>query len=101
MFTHGKKNFAQSNDATAIQTQRVDRCATNGRKANHVRKLVAPSEMRAPGIPPRVIEWNPCTRYWITRVDFIVFVIVASLTGQREIIEIIRATTNFGDDMLD
>lgn len=86
MFADEQQEFALIDDAHPIQIQLGDGRAANRCQANHQGEIVAPGEMLVPIVLARVKQWDRFTAERINRRGLVIFVIVTSLAGAREIV---------------
>lgn len=76
-------------------------CRSAGwRHADDQREVVAPDEVLCPVVHARAVErrWLPTD--WVGCFNFIIFVVVAPLASQRQILDRGGAALGAGDDML-
>src|SRR5262249_55911218 len=69
--------------------------------ADHQCIVVAPGEVLLPASAAWMVERHTLLAHRIIGIALIVFVIVATLAGQRQILQHRGASTGLGDDMLD
>jgi hypothetical protein len=87
MLSNGKQDVAQVHQSGTIQLQRFNRGAAGGRQSDNPRTILIPSEMIIPLLLSRVEQRGRLAGARIDSRLFVILVIVASLAGQREIIE--------------
>jgi hypothetical protein len=101
MQTKQRKRPTQIDDPFAIQTQ-SDNGGTPGRgKTNEEGTVFIPYEMIAPDMLTRMKQRSGIAGFGVNSGSASMFVIVAALTGESQIVERIRTAATFRNNMLD
>lgn len=100
VFAFELQRTTQIDDAFSIEPQRFDCGATCRGQAEQRQTVFAPGEVFAPLIFARMIERNQFAADRIKRMGFVVFGIVAALTGKREVAGDRFAAEVFGCDVI-
>jgi hypothetical protein len=85
---------------SAVQIKRPNRRPTRRSQADEIKMIGTPGEMPMPIIMPWVKEQNLTTRCRIDRMRLIGFGAIASLTGEGQIVFVVRAAFTIRLDML-
>lgn len=101
MFPDGIENFAQIDHADAIQLQSEKGRAACRRQADDEREVPIPGEMLVPILAARMKKRDVLFGQWINSFSLDVLMIVAALTGQRQIIDCCFAALFHRDDVFD
>jgi hypothetical protein len=101
VFTKGNKNAAQIDNLGAIESQRSHGGPSSRREADDFQVVRTPGEVFKPLLPARMKQRHKFVCKRIAGFDLDVFVVVATLTGEREIVGDGFAAMMFRDDMLD
>lgn len=80
--------------------QVCDSRTSGWRPPEDARKIFVPEKMVTPSVPPRMKEGCESAGHGINRCDMGELMAIAALTGEREIVELVRASQNAGMDML-
>jgi len=92
---------AQVDEAGTVESEGLDRGPALNREADDPREVVAPDEMVAPSIAPRMEKSGHFRRHGIDRLDFRVLVIVTTLAGKGQIIQVAASSGLERYDVLD
>jgi hypothetical protein len=77
------------------------RCrATGWREPDDQHEVVAPREMCVPAITTWMIQWHDLAAHWIRCLNLVILVIIAALTGKRQVLQRCRADLGAWNDVL-
>ena len=99
MFPQERHGLPQVHDACAIQVQCFNGCASRGREADQERVIIIPFKVFVPLIAARMEKRSDDSSGWVGRGDAIVFDVIATLAGQRQIAFIVTAANCQGNDV--
>ncbi len=101
MFPSVIKQLAQIDDTGTIQLQSHDSCASGRRQPDDECEIPIPREMFRPVLATWMKERNRLFGQRIIRFRFDVFMAVATLTGQSQIVSRRFPALIYGDDVFD
>lgn len=101
VFAEGGKDAAEIDHLSAVESQRRDGGASCRGETDHFHVVVIPGEMLCPVLSAGMKERDEFMSQRIAGFEFGVFVVVAALTGEREIADGGRAASMPGDDVFD
>jgi hypothetical protein len=99
MLAHGIKDPAQIAQAASIQAQFAYRDTANGRQRHDFRVVITPYEVIVPFHRARMKERNELTAQRIDRVGLDVFVAVAALARQGQVLRRVLAVADLRDNV--
>jgi hypothetical protein len=77
---------AEVHHAVTIEQERINRRGSSRGETNDESKVVAPCEVCVPTVMAWMIQRHEPAAGWVARLHLVVLVIVAALTGQREVV---------------
>lgn len=99
MFSPSSKITPKIDESLTIQLQCFDRRASYRRYTNESSEIGIPREMLVPLLPSGMKQRHQFSALRIKSFDLVCFVIIATLTGKREIFQFVAATTFGRDDV--
>jgi hypothetical protein len=76
-------------------------CPTDGCRSVNPNTLIQPNKMISPPLLTGIENGYNLLSFWINASYKVVTSFIATATGKRKVITIIRAAQGFGDDMID
>lgn len=101
MFTVLVEHAAEIDDAWPVEQESLDRRSPDWRKANDEREVAAPREVFLPLHLSRVKEWCYLAGRRVRRLHLVIFMVVAPLAGQSQVVWRTCAAVSTGTDVLD
>jgi len=95
------KDFAKVHQRQAVELEGLDGAAARLSQANNDGEIFIPGEMVTPALPARMVNRDDRSANRIRSMRVIIFMIVAALTGQRQILRLACSTLAFRKDVLD
>lgn len=86
MFAHGIQHTPQIHQSVSVQSQSFDGCPANRSKTDNPSRIGIPRKMLKPFLQPWVKERNRITSCRVNRACLNCFMVIASLTREREIL---------------
>lgn len=99
MFANGEQNATQIDDTGPVELERFHRGSSRGRNANNEREILVPAKMVNPFVPTGMEQKYGFAIGWVGGLGLVVLMIVATLTGERQIVRNRRSSPAARHDM--